>query len=63
MARSDAAPPSVGRSTGWSRIRAADREAFAELYETYARAVYSHALRMTGNWSMAEECRSAGPRR
>ncbi|MFI8423589.1 RNA polymerase sigma factor [Streptomyces sp. NPDC085479] len=41
-----------------ARIRAGDREAFAELYETYARAVYNHALRMTGDWSTAEEVMS-----
>ncbi|GGQ73138.1 siderophore-interacting protein [Streptomyces ruber] len=38
-----------------ARIRAGDRAAFADLYDAYARAVYSHALRLTGNWSEAEE--------
>ncbi|MFD0023152.1 RNA polymerase sigma factor [Streptomyces sp. NPDC058382] len=38
-----------------ARIRAGDREAFAALYEEYARAVYNHAYRLTGNWSTAEE--------
>jgi RNA polymerase sigma factor (sigma-70 family) len=41
-----------------ARIREGDREAFAELYEEYARAVYSHALRLTGDWSTAEEVMS-----
>ncbi|MGW2641311.1 RNA polymerase sigma factor [Streptomyces sp. NPDC001348] len=41
-----------------ARIRAGDREAFAELYESYARAVYNHALRLTGDWSEAEEAMS-----
>ncbi|MFI5687217.1 RNA polymerase sigma factor [Streptomyces sp. NPDC051636] len=41
-----------------ARIRAGDREAFAELYEQYARAVYNHALRLTGNWAEAEEAMS-----
>ncbi|MEU6550513.1 RNA polymerase sigma factor [Streptomyces sp. NPDC046915] len=41
-----------------ARIRAGDREAFAELYEEYARAVYNHALRLTGNWAEAEEAMS-----
>jgi RNA polymerase sigma-70 factor (ECF subfamily) len=41
-----------------ARIRAGDRAAFAELYETYARPVYNHALRMTGDWSTAEEVMS-----
>ncbi|MEU9359654.1 RNA polymerase sigma factor [Streptomyces sp. NPDC048301] len=40
------------------RIRAGDREAFAELYEEHARAVYHHALRLTGDWSAAEEIMS-----
>jgi RNA polymerase sigma-70 factor (ECF subfamily) len=41
-----------------ARIRAGDREAFADLYEEYARAVYNHALRLTGDWSAAEEVMS-----
>ncbi|MEU4654820.1 RNA polymerase sigma factor [Streptomyces sp. NPDC023723] len=38
-----------------ARIRAGDPEAFAELYEEYARFVYNYAYRLTGNWSTAEE--------
>ncbi|MFB7708608.1 RNA polymerase sigma factor [Streptomyces sp. NPDC056105] len=41
-----------------ARIRAGDREAFADLYEEYARAIYNHALRLTGDWSLAEEIMS-----
>ncbi|MGW7046353.1 RNA polymerase sigma factor [Streptomyces avermitilis] len=41
-----------------ARIRAGDREAFADLYDQYARAVYNHALRLTGDWSEAEEAMS-----
>ncbi|MFD0027824.1 RNA polymerase sigma factor [Streptomyces sp. NPDC055059] len=41
-----------------ARIRAGDREAFADLYEEYARAIYNHALRLTGDWSLAEEITS-----
>ncbi|WP_372407340.1 RNA polymerase sigma factor [Streptomyces luteireticuli] len=40
------------------RIRAGDREAFAELYEEHARTVYNHAYRLTGDWSAAEEVMS-----
>ncbi|WP_030606832.1 RNA polymerase sigma factor [Streptomyces sclerotialus] len=40
------------------RIRAGDRQAFADLYEEHARAVYNHALRLTGDWSNAEEIMS-----
>ncbi|WP_031086937.1 RNA polymerase sigma factor [Streptomyces sp. NRRL WC-3549] len=36
-------------------MRAGDREAFAELYESCAQAVYRHALRLTGDWSVAED--------
>lgn len=38
-----------------SRVRAGERDAFAELYERYARTVYNHALRLTGDWPTAEE--------
>ncbi|MFF5968997.1 RNA polymerase sigma factor [Streptomyces collinus] len=41
-----------------ARIRAGDPAAFADLYDQNARAVYSHALRLTGNWSEAEEAMS-----
>ncbi|MFD9497989.1 RNA polymerase sigma factor [Streptomyces sp. NPDC060035] len=41
-----------------ARIRAGDREAFAELYEEHARTVYNHAYRLTGDWSTAEEVMS-----
>ncbi|MCD7440463.1 RNA polymerase sigma factor [Streptomyces lincolnensis] len=41
-----------------ARIRAGDRAAFADLYDAYARAVHNHALRLTGDWSEAEEAMS-----
>ncbi|MEU5825531.1 RNA polymerase sigma factor [Streptomyces sp. NPDC047803] len=41
-----------------ARIRAGDRQAFAALYEAYARPVYNHAYRLTGDWSTAEEVMS-----
>ncbi|MET8753225.1 RNA polymerase sigma factor [Streptomyces sp. NPDC004667] len=41
------------------RIRAGDPEAFGELYERYAKAVYNHAFRLTGDWSVAEDVMSA----
>lgn len=37
------------------RIRAGDHEAFGELFDAYARSVYNHAYRLTGEWSVAEE--------
>lgn len=45
-----------GRLRG--RVRDGEREAFAELYELYATAVHHHALRLTGDWSAAEEVMS-----
>ncbi|MEU5630071.1 RNA polymerase sigma factor [Streptomyces rishiriensis] len=38
-----------------ARVRRGERAAFGELYELYATAVYNHALRLTGDWSAAEE--------
>ncbi|WP_093772950.1 RNA polymerase sigma factor [Streptomyces sp. yr375] len=40
------------------RVRGGERAAFAELYASYATAVYHHALRLTGDWSVAEEVMS-----
>ena len=40
------------------RVREGDRAAFAQLYEEFARAVYNHGLRLTGDWSTAEEIMS-----
>ncbi|MFG3059082.1 RNA polymerase sigma factor [Streptomyces sp. NPDC048231] len=38
-----------------TRIRAGDPSAFAELYDSYARAVYNHAFRLTADWAAAED--------
>ncbi|PNE39900.1 RNA polymerase sigma factor [Streptomyces noursei] len=40
------------------RVRMGDRVAFAALFEEYSRAVYNHAFRLTGDWSLAEEVMS-----
>jgi RNA polymerase sigma-70 factor (ECF subfamily) len=37
------------------RIRAGDHDAFGDLFDAYARSVYNHAFRLTGEWSAAEE--------
>ncbi|UIX31702.1 RNA polymerase sigma factor [Streptomyces sp. GQFP] len=37
------------------RIRAGDHDAFGELFDAYARSVYNHAFRLTGDWSAAED--------
>ncbi|MEV7967386.1 RNA polymerase sigma factor [Sphaerisporangium sp. NPDC088356] len=38
-----------------ARIRDGDTEAFSQLFDEYARAVYNHGFRLTGNWSAAED--------
>ncbi|NJP43365.1 RNA polymerase sigma factor [Actinacidiphila epipremni] len=38
-----------------ARLRAGDPGAFGRLYDEYARSVYNHAFRLTGNWSTAED--------
>ncbi|MCK1797044.1 RNA polymerase sigma factor [Streptomyces sp. XM4193] len=40
------------------RVREGERAAFAELYDRDARAVYSHALRLTGDVTSAEDVMS-----
>ncbi|MEU7467010.1 RNA polymerase sigma factor [Streptomyces sp. NPDC044984] len=37
------------------RIRAGDHDAFGDLFDAYARSVYNHAYRLTGDWATAEE--------
>jgi DNA-directed RNA polymerase specialized sigma24 family protein len=32
-----------------TRVRAGDSSAFAELFDSYARAVYNHAFRLTAD--------------
>ncbi|MFJ1578971.1 RNA polymerase sigma factor [Streptomyces sp. NPDC088182] len=42
-----------------TRIRAGDSSAYAELFDSYARAVYNHAFRLTADWSTAEDVMAA----
>ncbi|GAB2876318.1 sigma-70 family RNA polymerase sigma factor [Streptomyces deserti] len=37
------------------RIRAGDHDAFGDLFDAYARSVYNHAFRLTGDWVSAED--------
>ncbi|GAA1574429.1 RNA polymerase sigma factor [Dactylosporangium maewongense] len=39
----------------WSATVAGDAAAFAVLFDRYARAVYNHAFKLTGSWSLAED--------
>ncbi|MEU4699908.1 RNA polymerase sigma factor [Nonomuraea dietziae] len=41
-----------------ARIRDGDPEAFAQLFDDYARSVYNHAFRLLGDWSAAEDALS-----
>ncbi|GAA2422110.1 RNA polymerase sigma factor [Streptomyces glaucus] len=38
-----------------TRVRAGDHEAFGDLFDAYARSVYNHAFRLTGDWASAED--------
>ncbi|MEU9340296.1 RNA polymerase sigma factor [Streptomyces sp. NPDC048278] len=42
-----------------TRVRTGDPDAFAELFDECARAVYNHAFRLTADWSTAEDVMSA----
>ena len=42
----------------WERATAGDAEAFGELYDRHAQAVYSFLYRRTGSWSDAEDLTS-----
>ncbi|WP_345037185.1 sigma-70 family RNA polymerase sigma factor [Streptomyces sannanensis] len=42
-----------------TRVRAGESTAFAELFDSYSRAVYNHAFRLTVDWSAAEDVMAA----
>jgi RNA polymerase sigma-70 factor (ECF subfamily) len=42
----------------WQRAAAGDEAAFAELFERHVQAVWNHAYRLTGSWSLAEDLTS-----
>ncbi|WP_046732429.1 RNA polymerase sigma factor [Streptomyces humi] len=42
-----------------TRVRAGEPSAFAELFDSYSRAVYNHAFRLTADWSVAEDVMAA----
>ena len=39
----------------WSRSRAGDAEAFAVLFDRYAKPIYNYSFRRLGNWAAAED--------
>jgi DNA-directed RNA polymerase specialized sigma24 family protein len=53
----------VDRGSGdaalWSRAAHGDHDAFGQLFDRHAGAVYSYLFRLTANWSEAEDLTSA----
>ena len=43
----------------WSAADGGEEAAFADLFERHSRAVYNHAFRLTGSWSVAEDVTQA----
>ncbi|WP_203888102.1 RNA polymerase sigma factor [Planotetraspora kaengkrachanensis] len=41
-----------------ARVRAGDEAAFGVLFREHGTAVYNHCFRLTGDWSVAEDCAS-----
>ncbi|WP_342669539.1 RNA polymerase sigma factor [Streptomyces yerevanensis] len=39
-----------------ARVRAGDENSFRVLFREHGRAVYNHCFRLTGDWSVAEDC-------
>ncbi|MGW0505509.1 RNA polymerase sigma factor [Micromonospora sp. NPDC003241] len=39
----------------WAAVAAGDEIAFGRLFDRYSRAVYNHAFRLTGSWTLAED--------
>jgi RNA polymerase sigma factor (sigma-70 family) len=42
----------------WGRAASGNKAAFGELFERHAQAVWNHAYRLTGSWSLAEDLTS-----
>lgn len=42
----------------WGQVRAGDGEAFGQLFERHAQAVFAYCLRRTGTWAVAEDLMS-----
>jgi hypothetical protein len=41
------------------RVRSGDADAFSVVFDVYAKSVYNHAFRLTGDWSVAEDVMAA----
>lgn len=53
--RSSSPPPSLADDNTLARAQAGDHQAFAQLYSTHKRRIYSLCLRMVGNAAEAED--------
>jgi RNA polymerase sigma factor (sigma-70 family) len=53
------AGPQPGDAVLWQRATAGDHDAFGELFDRYAGAVYTYLFRRLGDWSEAEDLTSA----
>ena len=42
----------------WELAGAGDGDAFGQLFDRHARAVYNHCFRLTASWSTAEDLTS-----
>jgi RNA polymerase sigma-70 factor (ECF subfamily) len=51
--------PPPDDTTLWERIRTGDRDAFADIFDRHAGAVYGHLLRRSGDSTEAEDLTSA----
>jgi hypothetical protein len=58
MAAVDRGP---GDAALWSRAAHGDHDAFGQLFDRHAGAVYSYLFRLSANWSEAEDLTSAAP--
>jgi len=53
------AGPQSSDAVLWRRVTNGDHDAFGELFDRYAGAVYTHLYRRLGDWSQAEDLTSA----
>lgn len=51
-------PPPDTDAELWRRAAAGDQQAFGELFERHAEALWNHGYRLTGSWSQAEDLAS-----
>jgi hypothetical protein len=57
------AGPQPGDAVLWQRVTAGDHDAFGELFDRYAGAVYTYLYRRLGDWSGSKSMRIPNPLR